>query len=102
MRRFLRRRVDPSRLGHNRGSRRLSHEARGMTGVGGEERVLPRRGDLRCEPVVNRVRRHQANARVPVVVFLSEDYFEVGRFGDRLLSAYRAKGAKELVAACAT
>ena len=29
--------------------------------------------------------------RVPAVVFLSEDFYEVGRFGDRLLSAYRVK-----------
>ncbi len=27
--------------------------------------------------------------KVPVVVFLSEDYFEIGRFGDRTLGAYR-------------
>lgn len=38
--------------------------------------------------------------RVPVVVFLSEDWFEVGRFGDRLLTAYRAKAARELGPAC--
>jgi len=40
-------------------------------------------------------------ARVPVVVFLSEDFFEVGRFGDRLLSAYRAKARRETGPACA-
>ena len=34
--------------------------------------------------------------RVPVVVFLSEDYWEVGRFGDRMLSVYRAKAAREV------
>jgi thiol-disulfide isomerase/thioredoxin len=33
--------------------------------------------------------------RVPVVVFLSEDFFEVGREGDRPLSVYRAKAARE-------
>ena len=38
--------------------------------------------------------------RVPVVVFLSEDWFEVGRFGDRLLTVYRAKAARELGPAC--
>ena len=38
--------------------------------------------------------------RVPTVVFLSEDWFEVGRFGDRLLTAYRAKAARELGPAC--
>jgi len=34
--------------------------------------------------------------RVPVVVFLTEDFWEVGRFGDRLLSVYRAKAAREI------
>ena len=33
--------------------------------------------------------------RVPVVVFLSEDFWEIGRYGDRTLSAYRAKGPRE-------
>ncbi|NUQ01885.1 MAG: thioredoxin family protein [Armatimonadetes bacterium] len=40
--------------------------------------------------------------KVPVAVFLSEDFFEVGRFGDRTLSIYRAKAERELGAACAT
>lgn len=38
--------------------------------------------------------------RVPVVVFLSEDFFEVGRFGDRMLATYRAKAQTELGPAC--
>jgi thiol-disulfide isomerase/thioredoxin len=38
--------------------------------------------------------------RVPVVVFLSEDFFEVGRFGDRLLAVYRRKAERETGAAC--
>lgn len=38
--------------------------------------------------------------RVPIVVFLSEDDFEVGRFGDRLLTIYRAKAAREVGPAC--
>jgi len=40
--------------------------------------------------------------RVPVVVFLSEDFFEIGRFGDRMLSVYRAKARREVGPACAT
>ncbi len=40
-------------------------------------------------------------ARVPVVVFLSEDFHEVGRFGDRMLHTYRRKAATEIGAACA-
>jgi len=39
-------------------------------------------------------------ARVPVVVTLSEDFFEINRFGDRPLATYRRKGAKEVGAAC--
>ncbi len=34
--------------------------------------------------------------RVPVAVFLSEDFWEVGRFGDRLLHVYKAKAAREI------
>jgi hypothetical protein len=40
-------------------------------------------------------------ARVPVVVFLSEDFHEVGRFGDRTLHTYRRKAETEFGAACA-
>lgn len=39
-------------------------------------------------------------ARVPVAVSLSEDFFEVGRSGDRQLAAYRRKARSELGAAC--
>jgi thiol-disulfide isomerase/thioredoxin len=41
-------------------------------------------------------------ARVPVVVFLSEDGFEVGRYGDRTLSKYRQLIADSAGAACPT
>ena len=34
--------------------------------------------------------------RVPVVVFLTEDFWEVGRFGDRHLTVYRAKASREI------
>ena len=34
--------------------------------------------------------------RVPMVVFLSEDFWEVGRFGDRMITTYRAKAARQL------
>lgn len=40
--------------------------------------------------------------KVPVVVFLSEDFFEVQRFGDRTLSVYRRKAEQELGPACPT
>jgi thiol-disulfide isomerase/thioredoxin len=39
--------------------------------------------------------------RVPIVVFLTEDFMEVGRFGDRLLTVYRRKAENEVGAACA-
>jgi len=41
-------------------------------------------------------------ARVPVLVFLSEDGFEVGRFGDRTLSKYRRMAADQFGPACPT
>ena len=34
--------------------------------------------------------------RVPIVIFLTEDYWEIGREGDRLLPVYRAKAAREI------
>ncbi len=41
-------------------------------------------------------------SKVPVAVFLSEDFFELARFGDRHLAIYRNKLATELGPACAT
>lgn len=38
--------------------------------------------------------------RVPIAVFLSEDFFEIGRFGDRMLTVYRAKAEREIGPAC--
>jgi hypothetical protein len=40
--------------------------------------------------------------RVPVVVFLSEDGFEVSRYGERTLSVYRRMAAEQLGPACPT
>jgi hypothetical protein len=40
--------------------------------------------------------------RVPVVVFLSEDGFEVSRYGERTLSTYRRMAAEQLGPACPT
>jgi len=37
-----------------------------------------------------------------VVVFLSEDFFECGRYGDRTLSKYREMASTLLGAACPT
>ena len=41
-------------------------------------------------------------SKVPVAVFLSEDFFELGRFGDRHLAIYRSKLTSELGPACST
>lgn len=41
-------------------------------------------------------------ARVPVIVILSEDGFEVARYGDRTLSKYRKLAADQLGPACPT
>ena len=38
--------------------------------------------------------------RVPIAVFLTEDFHEIGRYGDRTLTVYREKAATELGAAC--
>jgi thiol-disulfide isomerase/thioredoxin len=40
--------------------------------------------------------------RVPVVVFLSEDFFEFARFGDRTLSTYRKMASEQIGSACHT
>jgi hypothetical protein len=40
--------------------------------------------------------------RVPVVVFLSEDWFEVLRYGERTLSIYRRLAAEQLGPTCPT
>ena len=40
--------------------------------------------------------------RVPVVVFLSEDFLEVGRYGDRTISTYRRLASQQLGPSCPT
>jgi hypothetical protein len=49
--------------------------------------------------LANELRIHGAS-RVPVALLLSEDFYEVARFGDRTLFGYRLKVARELGAAC--
>lgn len=51
-------------------------------------------------PVLQDELRINGAERVPVVVVLSEDFFEVLRFGDRHLSVYRRKARNELGPAC--
>lgn len=56
--------------------------------------------DNQSNPELLEELRIQGGARVPVAVFLSEDFFELCRFGDRTLSAYRRKAERELGVAC--
>ena len=44
----------------------------------------------------------QRRPRVPVVVFLSEDWNEVSRYGERTLSIYRKLAADQLGPSCPT
>ncbi|MBI5833567.1 MAG: thioredoxin family protein [Armatimonadetes bacterium] len=54
------------------------------------------------QPEVADLLRINGALKVPVAVWLSEDFYEVQRFGDRTLSIYRAKMAHEAGAACAS
>jgi Thioredoxin len=54
------------------------------------------RPDLRDSLAIN------GGHRVPVVVFLSEDWFEVARFGERTVSTYRRLATEQLGPACPT
>lgn len=56
--------------------------------------------DNQAHPHLRDELRIHGAARVPVAVFLSEDLLEIGRFGDRQLSAYRRKARTELGDAC--
>jgi len=50
--------------------------------------------DLQAQVLIN------AGRRVPVLIFLAEDYELCGWFGDRVLARYRALAAKRLGGAC--
>lgn len=66
-----------------------------MAEVAGEKvnlRVIEREGLTELQDEL----RVLGALRVPIVVFLTEDYWEVGRFGERLLSVYRSKAAREI------
>ena len=58
--------------------------------------------DNKENPELAQELRINGASKVPVAVFLSEDFFELGRFGDRHLAIYRSKLAKELGPACST
>lgn len=56
--------------------------------------------DNQSNPKLRDELRISGGSRVPVVVALSEDFFELARFGDRHLSVYRQKALTEVGAAC--
>lgn len=74
----------------------LEHIARASSTI--ELKFLDRdaRPELRDRLAIN------GGHRVPVVVFLSEDFQEVARFGDRPLSTYRRMAVSHLGPSCPT
>jgi thiol-disulfide isomerase/thioredoxin len=52
--------------------------------------------DRDANPEVRDELRILGAMRVPVVVFLTEDFFEVGRFGDQMLTTYRKMAANAI------
>jgi thiol-disulfide isomerase/thioredoxin len=58
--------------------------------------------DRDANPMVRDSLAINGGHRVPVVVFLSEDWFEVARYGERTLSLYRRMVADQLGPACPT
>jgi len=58
--------------------------------------------DSRSHPEIHEELRINGALKVPVVVVLSEDFYELSRFGDRHLSVYRRKAATECGPACET
>lgn len=72
-----------------------------VAAIGDASRVLDVRFlDNQAIPEVRDELRIHGASRVPVAVTLSEDFFEVGRSGDRTLSVYRRKFRNEVGAAC--
>jgi len=58
--------------------------------------------DSRSHPELHHELRINGALKVPVVVVLSEDFYELSRFGDRHLSVYRRKAVAECGPACDT
>jgi hypothetical protein len=74
----------------------FDHFARASSAI--DPRFLDRdaREDVRGALMIN------GGQRVPVVVFLSEDFLEVARYGDRTLATYRRMAEQQLGASCPT
>jgi hypothetical protein len=58
--------------------------------------------DRDARPEVREALSINGGHRVPVVIFLSEDGFEVSRYGERTLSTYRRMATEQLGPACPT
>ena len=58
--------------------------------------------DREALPAIREELMINGGARVPVVVFLSEDWQQVGRYGERTLSIYRKLAADQLGPSCPT
>ncbi|MFO7311114.1 MAG: thioredoxin family protein [Bacillota bacterium] len=56
--------------------------------------------DQETNPELTEALRINGGRRVPVVVFLSEDFFECARYGDRVLAFYRQMARDQLGPAC--
>ena len=65
-------------------------------------RIRLRYFDRDAHPDLGQVLAVCGGARVPVVLFLSEDNFQVGWYGDRTLAKYRKMVADEFGPACPT
>ena len=65
-------------------------------------RIVVRYFDRDMHPDLAAELRVCGGARVPVVVFMSEDGFEVGRYGDRTLSKYRKLASDQFGPSCPT
>jgi hypothetical protein len=58
--------------------------------------------DRDARPDVREALMINGGQRVPVALFLSEDYLEVARYGDRTISTYRRMAAQQLGPSCPT
>ncbi len=65
-------------------------------------KIVVRFVDRDAQPVAQDALVMNAGKRVPAVIFLSEDDYECGRYGDRTLAAYRQMAADRLGPACPT
>jgi hypothetical protein len=58
--------------------------------------------DRDAKPALRDLLAINGGQRIPMVVFLSEDWFEVARYGERTVSIYRRMAADQLGPACPT